>query len=117
MQSLLTFLIQLCGKTWTALVVVIISGGAATVFYFSSANAGSNSTPTNPSVVVQPGQVAKLGAGAGCHPGPVPVVPEASAGLALIPVVAAMLFFSARRLWPTKPSVAGEGPSNPSVIS
>jgi hypothetical protein len=36
---------------------------------------------------------------------PPPVVPEANAGLALLPVVGAVLFFSARRLWGAKPSL------------
>jgi hypothetical protein len=112
MQSLLTFLLQLGGKTWTALVVAVFCGGAATVYYFSSSNAAPNSTRANPPppVVAQSEQVAKLSGGtAGCHPGSVPVVPEANAGLALIPVVAAMLVFSSRRLWSAKACAAANG--------
>jgi hypothetical protein len=42
-----------------------------------------------------------------------PVVPEANPGLALIPVVAAVLFFSTRRLWPVRPAVATSGQKPP----
>ena len=38
-----------------------------------------------------------------------PVVPEANAGWVLIPVVAAVLFFSTRRLWPAKAEGDTEG--------
>jgi len=41
---------------------------------------------------------------AGRRPRP-PFLPEANAGLVLIPVVAAALFFSTRRLWPAKAAV------------
>src|SRR5437868_1942913 len=93
MQSLITLLLQLSGKAWAALVVAVVCGGAVTAFYFSSANAGSNSTPGNLVVAVQPGHAGDLGhALSGDHCGaPLPVVPEANAGLVLIPVVAAML--------------------------
>lgn len=40
---------------------------------------------------------------------PVSAVPEANAGLVLIPVVAAMLFFSMRRFWFTKAAPGSEG--------
>lgn len=36
---------------------------------------------------------------------PIPAVPEANAGLVLIPFVGAVLLFSSRRLWRAKPSV------------
>jgi hypothetical protein len=105
MQSLITLLLHLSTKAWTALVVVALCGGAATVLYFSPATDGSNSgpgnNPANLTVAIQAGRIAEsgLGSGRGHQPAPVPAVPEANAGLALIPVVAAMLFFSARRLW------------------
>jgi hypothetical protein len=41
--------------------------------------------------------------------GPVPVVPEANTGLVLIPVMAAVLFFSTRRVWLAKRSPAADG--------
>jgi hypothetical protein len=109
MQSLLTFLLQLSGKAWATLVVAVLCGGTATAFYFSSAHAGSNSTPRNPTVAVQVGHAGDRG-GDHCT-APLPVVPEANAGLALIPVVAAMLLFSSRRLWATKPSFVADGPN------
>jgi hypothetical protein len=111
MQSLVTLLLQLSGKAWAAILVAIFSCGAVTVFYFSSVNAGSNSTPGNPAVVVQTGHASDLGRalGGGHYNPPLPVVPEANAGLVLIPIVAAMVFFSARRLWPARPSFAAEG--------
>jgi hypothetical protein len=67
------------------------------VFYFSSAKAGSNSTPRNPRVAVQPGHVPD--SGLGHQAASIPVVPEANPGLVLIPV-AGLLLLSARRLWP-----------------
>jgi hypothetical protein len=87
-------------------VVTVLCGGAVTAFYFSPAKAGSNAppaNPTNPIVAVPAGHAGHPG-----HPGsalgaehcsaPLPVVPEANPGLALIPVMAAALFFSTRRL-------------------
>lgn len=111
MQPLITLLLQLSAKAWAALVVAVLCSGAAVVFYFSSTNAGSNSSPGNPgnpanlTVAVQAGHVPNLGLG-GHQTAPLPVVPEANAGLALIPVVAAILFFSARRLRLAQPSRA-----------
>jgi hypothetical protein len=111
MQSLLTLLLQLSGKAWAALMVTVFCGGAVTAFYFSSANAGSNSTPGNPIVAVQSGHVEHPGGtlGGGHYNPPPPVVPEANPGLVLIPVVAAMLLVSARRLWAAKPILAADG--------
>jgi hypothetical protein len=43
------------------------------------------------------------------HNDPVPTVPEANAGVVLIPVVAAVLFFSTRRLWLAKATLDTEG--------
>jgi hypothetical protein len=111
MQSLITLLLHLSTKAWTALVVVALCGGAATVLYFSPATDGSNSgpgnNPANLTVAVQAGHVPDLGRG---HKiAPPPVVPEANAGLALIPVMTAMLFFSARRLWLAQRSLAAGG--------
>jgi hypothetical protein len=37
-----------------------------------------------------------------------PVVPEANAALVLVPVVGAVLLFSARRLWGAKPSLSAD---------
>jgi hypothetical protein len=108
MQSLLTFLVQLSGKAWTALVVAVLSGGGVIVYYFSSANAASNSIPANLPAVVPPGPVANLGSPADRHPGPVSVVPEANAGQALLPVMAAVAVFSSRRLWTAKSSAASD---------
>ena len=91
--------------------VAVLCGGAATVFYFSSANAGSNSTPGNPIVAVQTVHAGNPGGAlGGNHCGvPLPVVPEANAWLALIPVVAAMLLVSSRRLWPARRALAADG--------
>ena len=111
MQFIITLLLQLSGKAWAALVVVALCGGAATVFYFSSANAGSNSTPGNPTVAVQTGHAGGLDHAFGrdrCD-APLPVVPEANAGLVLIPVVAAMLLVCSRRLWPARRALAADG--------
>jgi hypothetical protein len=49
------------------------------------------------------------GGGKGHNDGSVPVVPEANAGVVLIPVVAAILFFSTRRLWLAKAALDTEG--------
>jgi hypothetical protein len=116
MQPLFTLLLQLSVKAWTALVIAVLCSGAAVVFYFSSTNAGSNSSPgnlgnpANLTVAVQAGHVPDLGPGH--QTAPPPVVPEANAGLALIPVTAAMLFFSARRLWLARPSLAAGNQQN-----
>lgn len=104
MHSLLTFLLQLSGKAWAALAV--LCGGAAIAFYFSPANADSNSIRGHPTVAVQAGNVSDLGLS---HPPTsIPVVPETNPGLVLIPVVAAMLLISARRLWAARPSLAAD---------
>ena len=111
MQSLLTLLTQWSLKAWVAVIVAVFSCGTATVFYFSSANAGSNSTPGNPTVALQAVHAGHPGGTLGperCS-APLPVVPEANAGLVLIPVVAAMLLVSARRLWLAKPAPAADG--------
>jgi hypothetical protein len=114
MQSLITLLLQLSTKAWTALVAAVLCGGAVTVLYLSSANAGSNSgpgnnNPANLTVAVQRGRVADPGLGCSHQTAPLTAVPEANAALALIPVVAAMLFFSARRLRPASRFVAAGG--------
>jgi hypothetical protein len=74
-------------------------------------HAGSSSSrgndPANLTVVVPTAHVPAPSFGH--QTAPLPVVPEANAGLALIPVVAAMLFFSARRLWPARRSLAAGG--------
>ena len=116
MQSLLTLLAQWSVKAWVAVIVAVFSCGTATVFYFSSANAASNSAPANPTVTVQAVQAGHAGdlghALGGDHcTASLPVVPEANAGLALIPVVAAMLWFSSRRLWPARRALAANGQS------
>jgi hypothetical protein len=91
MQSLFAFLTQLIWKTWIAVAVVAATGTAVTVFCLSPVKAGS----TPPLVVLsQSGHVADAG-----RCGPVPVVPEANSGMVLVPVIAAMLLFSARRFW------------------
>jgi hypothetical protein len=119
MQSLITLLIQLSAKTWAALVVAVLCGGAATVFYFSSANAGSHSTPARPPAVVQAGHIGNHDHSGGLEhcAGSIPVVPEANAGLVLIPVVAAMLAVSARRLRAAKASLGTEGSKAPGQAS
>jgi hypothetical protein len=43
------------------------------------------------------------------RPTTVPVVPEANAAVVLVPVMAAMLFFSLRRLWSAKGTLGTEG--------
>jgi hypothetical protein len=108
MQSLITFLLQLSSKAWTVVVVAILGGGAVAVFHFSPAKAGSKPAPGNPPVVDQAGHACSPGGTLCPKQGSVPlaVVPEANAGLVLIPVVAAMLAFSSRRLWPAKPAMA-----------
>ena len=103
MQSLIALLLRLSVKAWTVLVVTALCGGAVTVIYFSSANAASRSirgVQTNPAVAVHAAHAHDFGHGLGeNHCGvPLPVVPEANAGLVLIPAMAAMLFFSSRRL-------------------
>jgi hypothetical protein len=105
MQPLIALLTQLSSKAWVVIVVTVVSGSAATVFYFSSANAGSTPPVGNPPVVVlQTGPVTLPNCGS-----PLPVVPEANAGLVLIPIVAAMLLLSSRRLWPAKACQASIG--------
>lgn len=47
------------------------------------------------------------------HLSSVPAVPEANAGLVLIPVTAAILFFSTRRIWVTRRSLAADGRKAP----
>jgi hypothetical protein len=100
MQSLIALLTQLTSKAWLVIVVTIVSGSAAAVYYFSSANTGSTLTAGKQLVLgVQTGPVTLPNKN---HSSPLPVVPEANAGLVLIPVVAAMLLFSSRRLWSAK---------------
>jgi hypothetical protein len=53
--------------------------------------------------------ISKLIAALATKTAPLPGVPEANAELALIPVVAAMLLFSARRLWRAQRSLAACG--------
>jgi len=119
MQSLISFLVQLSAKAWTAVVVVGLCGGAATAFYFSSADAGSHSPQANPSAAVAAGHAGRFShvgrLDRSC--GSVPLVPEAKPGLALIPVVGAMLAASSRRLWPTKASLGPGGPKAPGQTS
>ena len=116
MQSLIALLLHLSGKAWAVIVVTALCGGAVTVIYFSSANAASRSTrgvQTNPAVAVHAAHAHDFGHGLGgdrCGV-PLPVVPEANAGLALIPVVAAMLLVSSRRLWTARPSLGADGPT------
>jgi hypothetical protein len=98
-------------KAWTVVVVAGLCGGAATMFYFPSAKAGSNSPQANPGAAVEashPGGFSHVG-GLERSCGSVPMVPEANAGLVLIPVVAAALFFSTRRLWSAKVTANPEG--------
>jgi hypothetical protein len=115
MRSLFTLLIQLSGKAWAAVVVAVLSGGAITVFYFSSVNAASNSGAVNRPAWGRVEHTGRLRGGHGPdhHSGLVPAVPEANAGLVLIPVVAAMLLFSSRRLWLVKPTSAADGQKAP----
>ena len=110
MQTLFALLLQFSGKAWAALAVAVLCGGAVTVFYFSPAPAGSNATPGNPPAVVQAGHVPAPGLGP--QAASVPVVPEANAGLVLIPVLAAMLLVASRQLWLARPAAtAGAQPS------
>ena len=98
MHSLIALLTQLISKAWLIIVVTVVSGTAATAYYFSSATAGSSSTAAkHPAVVVQTGPATLPN-----RCGVPPAVPEANAGLVLIPIVAAMLAFSSRRLWRAK---------------
>jgi hypothetical protein len=101
MQSLFVFLSHLFSKAWVTIVVTTIAGSAAFALYVSSVDTGTTSkTGGQPIVVVQPGPVAFPK-----HSGQPPVVPEGNAGLVLIPVVAAMLLLSSRRLLPAKASL------------
>ena len=94
MQLLFTLLSQLGSKVWVVIVVTAVAGTASAVFYFWP-NGGPNSGPGGrPVQVVQVGPATLSNAGK-----PLPVVPEPNAGLVLMPVVAAMLLFSSRRLW------------------
>lgn len=105
MQYLFALLTRLISKAWVVVVVAAVAGGAATVYHFSSANAGVFSPPAKPPVVIAQTGPATLPN----HCGPPPVVPEANAGLVLIPIVAGMLVFSSRRLRPAKPLEAPVG--------
>ena len=111
MQYLLSLLLQLSAKVWTVVVVVGLCGGAATAFYFSSAQAASHSHQGNPSAAVEAGHAGRFshvgGLDRSC--GSVPVVPEANAGLVLIPIVAAALWLSSRRLLGGRPLLVAEG--------
>jgi hypothetical protein len=108
MQSLLTFLIQLSGKAWAAIMVALICAGAVSVYCFSPASAGSDSDALNQPASAQVEHLGGFGRGGtpDHHNGSVPVVPEANAGVTLIPVIAALLILSSRRLWPAKPARA-----------
>ena len=61
--------------------------------------------------MVQAGHAGDFGhaAGGGHGSAPLPVVPEANAGLVLIPVMAAVLLVASRRLWPARFSLAADG--------
>jgi hypothetical protein len=78
--------------------------GAATVFYISSVQGAAHPAGGKRPVSIQPGSPSNLSHGPGldCHNGPVPVVAEADAGLALTPVVTAVLLVASRRLRPAQ---------------
>lgn len=108
MRALLTFLIKLSVKARVVTVVAALCGGAVTAYYASPLSAAVHPVAANQTAWGQVEHLGDLGHGAGpdhCK-GPVPVVPEANAGLALIPIVAAILFFSSRRLWLVRPAPA-----------
>ncbi|MBV9999366.1 MAG: hypothetical protein JO015_09670 [Verrucomicrobia bacterium] len=113
MQSLFAFLLQLFSKVWAAIALAFLTGGAAAVFSYLSADAGSTpKTGTQPVVVAPAGPFTHSPA---CN-GSLPVVPEANTGLVLIPVVAAMLLLSSRRMLTAKagePSVDHESSTRP----
>lgn len=99
MRALVALLLEFFGKSWLALTAAAVCCGAVTAFYsYSSlAHAGSNSTSGTPAMAVQAVQVS--GPALGHQAASIPAVPEANPGLALIPIMAAMLAFSTRRLW------------------
>jgi hypothetical protein len=113
MQYLFALLTQLFTKAWVFLVITFMAGGGVAVYYFSLTNPGSTPSPTSLPVIAPIGPVTTTG-----HSSPLPVLPEANAGLVLIPVVAAMLLLSSRRFLPAKAgaicvdqrTVAGPGP-------
>jgi hypothetical protein len=111
MRALITLLLQSLGKPWLALMAAVLCGGAATAFYVSLADAGSNSRSGTPAVAVQGVQVP--GPALGHQAASIPVVPEANPGLALIPIMAAMLALSTRRLCRAPRSVAAGGKTGP----
>jgi hypothetical protein len=80
----------------------VCAAGAVTLMLSVLAHAAPGGLPGSPedNGVLPPGLANKL------NP---PVVPEANAGLVLIPVVAAILFFSTRRIWAIKRSLAADG--------
>jgi hypothetical protein len=110
MQSLLTLLLRLSAKAWAGASVIVLCGGAATVFYLSSAKADPSLTSGRTPTLVQVGRAGERGHGGGLNRcgGSIPVVPEANGGLVLIPVVAAVLAASSRRLWSSKAPAAGD---------
>jgi hypothetical protein len=81
----------------------VCAAGAVTLMLSVLAHAAPGGLPGSPedNGLLPPGLAKKLD--------PPPVVPEANAGLVLIPVVAAILFFSTRRIWATKRSLAADG--------
>jgi uncharacterized membrane protein len=102
MQSLLTLLTQLFSKAWIVLVITVISGTATAVLYISSIETGSTAKGGSQPVIVQTGP----GTVTTGHSNPPPVVPEANAGLVLIPVMVAILVLSSRQFLPAKAGAA-----------
>jgi len=104
MQSLLTLLFQFSAKAWAGVLVIVLCGGAATAFYFSSANGEPSLTSGSQPTLVQGGRAGERGRSGGLDRcgGAIPVVPEANGGLALLPVMAAVLAVSSRQVWSAK---------------
>jgi hypothetical protein len=105
MQSLFALLAQLFTKAWVVLVITVMGSGAVAVYYFSSADPKSTSHTGSQPIIVQTSPVTNGG-----HGNPMPVVPEANAGLVLVPVVAAMLLLSSRRLLSAKTGTTSADP-------
>ena len=81
--------------------IALTVGTGLVLSALAQANAGANSSSSGTDTLLN-------GIQNGSLPG-IPVVPEANAGMVLIPVVAAMLFFFTRRLWLAKTAVDTEG--------
>jgi hypothetical protein len=117
--------LQNLSNLWAGVLATVGGGAAAAIcwVYFNSADTTSNTAAASnissstlhsaaantASAWVPVSQTGNVGHGSGqSHCDAPPAVPEANAGLVLLPLVGAVLVFSARRLWRTKRSLAAE---------